>query len=282
MLRFIFLFLFLHFSESSPFTLTEDNWESMLKNEWLVQFYAPWCPACKSLQPVWHEFAEWGKDLDVSVGSVDITVCPGLSGRFMITALPSIYHVKNGVFRQYRGPRDRESLISYIEERKWSQTETVAGWRAPDSAQMTVVSHFFRFSMVLRNLHQILTEQNGVPVWLSYVLFVAATVLVGSLLGLFIVCCVDTFCGSRAPSAVAPVSLNKATLHSSASTSDQESEVVDQPESERSEADDNVIESEDDGAISDIDPSGTSNQTTDTQSPPRDTAVRKRRARKVD
>ena len=53
--------------------------------------YAPWCPACKALQPIWAEFATWSEDLDIKVGAVDITESPGLSGRFMITALPTIF-----------------------------------------------------------------------------------------------------------------------------------------------------------------------------------------------
>lgn len=53
--------------------------------------YAPWCPACKALQPVWDEFAGWSADLGISVAKVDVTTSSGLSGRFMVTALPTIY-----------------------------------------------------------------------------------------------------------------------------------------------------------------------------------------------
>lgn len=53
--------------------------------------YAPWCPACKGLQPIWKEFATWAPDLDIKVGQVDVTTSPGLSGRFMVTALPTIF-----------------------------------------------------------------------------------------------------------------------------------------------------------------------------------------------
>ena len=53
--------------------------------------YAPWCPACRALEPVWHDFATWGDDLGIKVAHVDVTTSPGLSGRFMVTALPTIY-----------------------------------------------------------------------------------------------------------------------------------------------------------------------------------------------
>ena len=38
---------------------------------------APWCPACRAFQDAWSEFAGWGKDLDISVGVVDVTQNPG-------------------------------------------------------------------------------------------------------------------------------------------------------------------------------------------------------------
>jgi hypothetical protein len=35
--------------------------------------------------------------------------------------------VKDGVFRQYRGARDKDSFIAYIEEKKWSGVEPISG-----------------------------------------------------------------------------------------------------------------------------------------------------------
>ena len=126
----------------------------------------------------------------MGVGQVDVTASPGLSGRFMVTALPTIFHVKvcfifsslitdhppkDGVFRQYRGARDKDSFISFVEEKKWQVfrfknivciclitfskgVEPISEWKSPDSVQMSLVSYFFKLSMVLRNVHTVLTE----------------------------------------------------------------------------------------------------------------------------
>lgn len=92
--------------------------------------YAPWCPACQQLQSVWKEFADWSEDIGVSIAKVDVTEQPGellllflltlsfaiqcvcfrrdhvhhmfdlvagLSGRFIITALPTIYQCVHAV-----------------------------------------------------------------------------------------------------------------------------------------------------------------------------------------
>jgi len=177
--------------ESKLTTITEDNWRDILQGEWMVEFMAPWCPACRALQPIWEDFSGWTEDLEIGVGQVDVTSSPGLSGRFMVTALPTIFHVKNGVFRQYRGARDKDSFISFVEDKKWNQVEEVSAWKDPSSMQMTMVSYFFKLSMVLRNVHTTLTEEYELPYWVSYVAFAVATILLGGVLGLILVCCID-------------------------------------------------------------------------------------------
>eukprot|EP00092_Neocalanus_flemingeri_P036296 GFUD01039518.1.p1 GENE.GFUD01039518.1~~GFUD01039518.1.p1 ORF type:complete len:308 (-),score=65.60 GFUD01039518.1:498-1421(-) len=171
--------------------IEEDNWQDLLTGEWMVEFFAPWCPACRGLQPTWEDFAGWSEDLDIGIGQVDVTTSPGLSGRFMVTALPTIFHVKDGVFRQYRGARDKDSFISFVEDKKWTGVEPISSWKSPDSLQMSLVSYFFKLSMVLRNVHTTLTEDYQMPYWVSYVAFAVATILLGGILGLILVCCID-------------------------------------------------------------------------------------------
>ncbi|KAF2900407.1 hypothetical protein ILUMI_05776 [Ignelater luminosus] len=177
--------------QKSVIELNEDNWREMLQDEWMVEFYAPWCPACKGLQPIWQEFATWGPDLGIRVGQVDVTTSPGLSGRFMVTALPTIYHIINGEFRQYKGTRDKNSFMSFIEDKKWQTVETVPSWKSPDSIQMSVVSSFFKLSQILRGIHNYLMEEFGLPTWGSYLIFAVATIILGALLGLVLVCIID-------------------------------------------------------------------------------------------
>ncbi|XP_042205963.1 thioredoxin-related transmembrane protein 1-like isoform X2 [Homarus americanus] len=186
-------------AKSSVIDLNEDNWYQMLEGEWMVEFFAPWCPACKALKPAWEDFASWSNDLEISVGQVDVTTSPGLSGRFMVTALPTIYHVKDGVFRQYRGSRDKDEFMNFVEERRWQEVEEVPVWKSPASFQMSVVSQFFKLSMVLRSVHSVLVEDYGLPTWGSYLVFALATILVGALLGLILVCIIDFVFPPKAP-----------------------------------------------------------------------------------
>merc|ERR1712123_155300 len=188
------LALFLTFNalaDGKLIKIEENNWQDLLTGEWMVEFFAPWCPACRGLQPTWEDFAGWSEDLEIGIGQVDVTTSPGLSGRFMVTALPTIFHVKDGVFRQYRGARDKDSFISFVEDKKWTGVEPISSWKSPDSFQMSLVSYFFKLSMMLRNVHTTLTEDYQMPYWVSYVAFAVATILLGGILGLILVCCID-------------------------------------------------------------------------------------------
>ncbi|XP_018324464.1 thioredoxin-related transmembrane protein 1-like [Agrilus planipennis] len=178
-------------AEKHIITLNENNWTDMLSGEWMVEFYAPWCPACKGLQPVWKEFASWSGELEIKVGQVDVTTAPGLSGRFVVTALPTIFHVINGEFRQYKGARDKDSFITFIEEKKWKSVDPVPSWKAPDTIQMSIVASFFKLSQFLRTVHNYLMEEFGLPTWGSYMIFALTTIILGAFLGLLLVCVID-------------------------------------------------------------------------------------------
>lgn len=97
----------------------------------------------------------------------------------------------NGEFRQYRGPRDADSLITFIEERKWKDIEAVSAWKHPDSVQMTIMSYFFKLSHYLKEVNNVMLIDYGMPPWLTYVLFAIVTILLGALLGLVLVSIID-------------------------------------------------------------------------------------------
>ncbi|XP_004601792.2 thioredoxin-related transmembrane protein 1 [Sorex araneus] len=177
--------------------ITEENWRDLLEGEWMLEFYAPWCPACQNLQPEWESFAEWGEDLEVNVAKVDVTDQTGLSGRFIITALPTIYHCKDGHFRRYQGPRTKKDFINFISEKEWKNIEPVSAWFGPGSVLMSSMSALFQLSMWIRTCHNYFTEDLGLPVWGSYTVFALATLFSGLLLGLCMIFVADCLCPSK-------------------------------------------------------------------------------------
>ncbi|XP_074852306.1 thioredoxin-related transmembrane protein 1 isoform X2 [Carettochelys insculpta] len=178
-------------------TLTDGTWRELLQGEWMIEFYAPWCPACQNLQPEWEKFAEWGEDLEVNIAKVDVTEQPGLSGRFVITALPTIYHCKDGEFRRYQGPRTKSDFINFISDQEWKSVEPVSSWFGPSSFLMSSMSALFQLSMWIRHCHNYFTENLGIPVWGSYAIFALATLFSGLMLGLLMVFLADCLCPSK-------------------------------------------------------------------------------------
>ncbi|KAJ7345354.1 hypothetical protein JRQ81_001304 [Phrynocephalus forsythii] len=177
--------------------LSDGEWRRLLEGEWMVAFYAPWCPACQNLQPEWESFAEWEDDLEINIAKVDVTEQPGLSGRFIITALPTIYHCKDGEFRRYQGPRTKNDFISFISDQEWKSIEPVSSWFVPSSFLMSSMSALFQLSMWIRHCHNYFTESLGIPPWGSYAIFALATLFSGLLLGLVMVFLADCICPSK-------------------------------------------------------------------------------------
>ncbi|CRK97318.1 CLUMA_CG010712, isoform A [Clunio marinus] len=171
--------------------LDENNWEELLEGEWMVEFFAPWCPACKNLEDIWNDFGSWSDDLSINVAKVDVVDNPGLSGRFFVTALPTIFHVTEGKFRRYTGSRDMNSFMTFVEEKKWKTLEPIESWKRPDSIPMSILSWFFKLSHFLKELNAMLSKEYGLPTWVCYGIFAFITIILGAVVGLILVCIID-------------------------------------------------------------------------------------------
>lgn len=53
--------------------------------------YAPWCPACRQFKKVWSDFSNEMLSKNVKVAALDVDQYPSLSGRFRISALPTVF-----------------------------------------------------------------------------------------------------------------------------------------------------------------------------------------------
>ncbi|XP_078505649.1 thioredoxin-related transmembrane protein 4 isoform X2 [Lissotriton helveticus] len=181
-------------TEQKSSDLSASNWTLLLQGEWMVKFFAPWCSACQQIQAEWENFAHSSVAMDITVGKVDVTQEPGLSGRFFVTTLPTIFHAKDGVFRKYRGPRTSEELQNYIMLKKWEGVEPITGWKSPSSITMYGMAGLFHLSGWIRQIHSYFTGPLGIPVWGSYILFIVSILLIGLVLGLILVLLADCIC----------------------------------------------------------------------------------------
>uniref|UniRef100_A0A8C7PAS3 Protein disulfide-isomerase A6 n=1 Tax=Oncorhynchus mykiss TaxID=8022 RepID=A0A8C7PAS3_ONCMY len=99
--------------------LTDDNFDRLVLDSgevWLVEFFAPWCGHCKSLEPEWAAAASAVKEQTkdkVHLGAVDATVHQGLASRYGIRGFPTIKIFKKGEEPEdYQGGRIRGDIIA--------------------------------------------------------------------------------------------------------------------------------------------------------------------------
>ena len=131
-----------------------------------------------------------------------------------------INNLQDGVFRQYRGARDKDSFISFVEEKKWqvclnekysllnisrewsqyqsgraqiqcrcpsSLTSSSSPWSFATSTPFSLRTIRFGIQTSLTFVLCLTHAHTQLPYWVSYVAFAVATVLLGGLLGLFLV-----------------------------------------------------------------------------------------------
>jgi thioredoxin-like negative regulator of GroEL len=69
------------------------NFSYFILSIYLFSFlsYAPWCPACNQFKSVWNEFSQAMVSKNIKVAAIDVDQYPSLSGRFGISALPTVY-----------------------------------------------------------------------------------------------------------------------------------------------------------------------------------------------
>ncbi|XP_025254892.1 thioredoxin-related transmembrane protein 4 isoform X2 [Theropithecus gelada] len=146
--------------------MTASNWTLVMEGEWMLKFYAPWCPSCQQTDSEWETFAKNGEMLQISVGKVDVIQEPGIF----------------------------EDLQNYILEKKWQSVEPLTGWKSPASLTMSGMAGLFSISGKIWHLHNYFTVTLGIPAWCSYVFFVIATLVFGLFMGLVLVVISECFC----------------------------------------------------------------------------------------
>lgn len=83
----------------------------------LIEFYAPWCGHCKSLEPKYNELAEkLAEESGITIAKMDATA-NDVSKPYEVTGFPTIYYSpKNSkdAPRRYNGGREVDDFIKYL------------------------------------------------------------------------------------------------------------------------------------------------------------------------
>lgn len=102
--------------------LTENNFDSLIdgSKHAFVEFYAPWCGHCKSLEPEWAIAGDtFLPDDDVLLGAVDATENTGLADRYGVAGYPTIKYFPKGSTEaeDYKGGRTADTIVPHINQK---------------------------------------------------------------------------------------------------------------------------------------------------------------------
>jgi protein disulfide-isomerase A1 len=106
-------------TESGVVVLDPDNFEQFIGEQdyTIVEFYAPWCGHCKSLEPEWAAAAKKVSKLKpkVLLAKVDADSHKSLAEKYGVSGYPTIKIFKKGSKEQdYDGPREAKGIVSFV------------------------------------------------------------------------------------------------------------------------------------------------------------------------
>jgi thiol-disulfide isomerase/thioredoxin len=80
-----------------------------------TKFYAPWCGHCKTLAPLWDDFARRGANENIIALSVDASGAnaKALNAKFNVQGFPTLFFFKGGAAYEYSGKRAVDDLVDF-------------------------------------------------------------------------------------------------------------------------------------------------------------------------
>ncbi|KAM7351187.1 protein disulfide-isomerase A6 homolog CaBP1 isoform 1-T3 [Cochliomyia hominivorax] len=123
--------------------LTDDNFDKLVlqsEDDWLVEFFAPWCGHCKNLAPEWAKAATQLKG-KVKLGALDATVHQSKAAEYGVRGYPTIKYFPAGKKRssdaqEYDGGRTASDIVT------WATDKHAANVPPPELVEIVDESSF--------------------------------------------------------------------------------------------------------------------------------------------
>jgi len=88
----------------------EKDFDSLIKNKVVVDFYADWCGPCKMMSVVLEELVD-----DVKIIKVNVDKHEDIARRFGVMSIPTLLLYKDGeIVEKNIGFTDKETILSWL------------------------------------------------------------------------------------------------------------------------------------------------------------------------
>ena len=95
---------------------SENNFNEIIKNKVLVDFYANWCGPCKMLSPILEELAN---EVDIDIIKVDVDEYSNLAREYKIMSIPCLILFDNEKeIKRTLGFMPKEKLKEFVNNKK--------------------------------------------------------------------------------------------------------------------------------------------------------------------
>lgn len=97
----------------------EKDFSNFLKNKkvGVVEFGAPWCAACKLIDPILGDLSKEHKG--IAFAKIDVSKNPGIAARMGVMSLPNILFINGGKVKdQIIGSTNKTSILEKIKKLK--------------------------------------------------------------------------------------------------------------------------------------------------------------------
>ncbi|EFA76811.1 thioredoxin fold domain-containing protein [Heterostelium album PN500] len=125
---------------SDVITITASNVQLLKDNNYLVEFFTPWCGFCKKLAPIYEELATKVKGKH-NIAKVDCTTDQDICQQFQVAGYPTIKYVSQGQVYEYQGAREVEDFEKFLDGGYQSAKKTpFPGGKTGDSSVLELDS----------------------------------------------------------------------------------------------------------------------------------------------
>ncbi|KAI9182879.1 hypothetical protein H9P43_003790 [Blastocladiella emersonii ATCC 22665] len=92
---------------------------------WFLEFYAPWCGFCRRFESQYEDFAAKVGEIEpsVKVGRVNVDKAGITTLRFLISRLPTVYHINGKEVRELSKVFTTDALLDVADGESWREVD---------------------------------------------------------------------------------------------------------------------------------------------------------------